>query len=268
MSEHQPPEPPNPEQGVKTYGTDDPDRQAEIEAARAAASAERKSNREKLERYVSYGLNEEDAQALIEHEDMLKERRDAAEAGETERRIHPRIYVRSLVDYTEGHDIGDWIDASQDLEDIHADIRNILSRSLHAHWTGQPAEEWAIHDQDGFGQITLSEYESLDVVCALGKGIAEHGLAFSAWAEINDERDVYTLARFSEAYMGDFGSREEYAEHIVDEMNGDEELAKLSEWTRGIVRFDFEYMIHEMETSGDFRFADHPGGVWVFNGRV
>ncbi|MEU4194855.1 antirestriction protein ArdA [Kribbella sp. NPDC026611] len=275
MSEHEPPTPPpypdGPRpttEGVNTYGTDDPERQAEIEAARTAAADERRANRAKLERYVSYGLNEEDASALIEHEDMLRRRRESAEAGETERRTNPRIYVRSLVDYTEGHDIGDWIDASQDLEDIHADIRNILSRSLHAHWTGQPAEEWAIHDQDGFGQITLSEYESLDVVCALGKGITEHGLAFAAWGEINDERDVYTLARFSEAYLGEYENREAYADHIVDELNGEEELAKLPEWLRDIVRIDYEHMVHEMETSGDVRFADHPGGVWVFNGRV
>jgi antirestriction protein len=268
MSEQQPPQPPNPEHGVNSYGTDDPQRQAEIEAARIAASEDRRAKRAKLERYVSYGLNEEDAQALIDHEDVLNERRDSAEAGEAERRVQPRIYVRSLVDYTEGHDIGDWIDATQDLEDIHADIRNIRSRSLHAHWTGQPAEEWAIHDQDGFGQITLSEYESLDVVCALGKGIAEHGLAFSAWAEISDERDVYTLARFSEAYLGEYENREAYADHIVDELRGEEELAKLPEWLRNIVRIDTEHMVHEMETSGDIRFADHPGGVWVFNGRV
>jgi hypothetical protein len=32
---------------------------------------ERRANRAKLERYVELGMNEEDAQAVIEHEDML-----------------------------------------------------------------------------------------------------------------------------------------------------------------------------------------------------
>ncbi|MEV8375170.1 antirestriction protein ArdA [Kribbella sp. NPDC056861] len=272
MSEHLPPSQPNPE-AVNSYGTDDPEKQAEIETARTAAAEERRVNREKLERYVSYGLNEEDAQGLIEHEQMLQDRRDALLAGdpeqnEADRRIRPRIYVRSLVDYNEGHDIGDWIDASQDLEEIQADIRKILTRSLHAHWTGEAAEEWAIHDQDGFGQITLSEYESLDVVCALGKGITEHGLAFSAWAEISDTRDIFTLERFETAYFGDYENREAYAQHIVDELNGEDELEKLPDWLRDVVRIDLEHMVHEMETSGEVRFADHPGGVWVFNGRV
>lgn len=272
MSEHLPPPQPNPE-SVNSYGTDDPEKQAEIEAARTAAAEERRANREKLERYVGYGLNAEDAQGLIEHEQVLKDRRDALaasdpEQGEADRRIRPRIYVRSLVDHTEGHDIGDWIDASQDLEEIQADIQKILSHSLHAHWTGQAAEEWAIHDQEGFGSVQLHEYESLDVVCSLGKGIAEHGLAFAAWAEISDNRDIYTLERFETAYFGEFENRQAYAEHVFEGMNGEQELQVLPDWMRDIVRVDYERMIHEMETSGEVRFADQPRGVWVFNGRI
>jgi antirestriction protein len=93
-------------------------------------------------------------------------------------------------------------------------------------------------------------------------------MAFSAWAEINDTRDIYTLERFETAYFGDYESREAYAQHIVDELNGDDEIAKLPDWLHDIVRIDLEHMVHEMETSGEVRFADHPGGVWVFNGRV
>jgi hypothetical protein len=126
MSER-PPESTTSEDRFNSYGTVDPEKQADIEAARTAAAEERRANREKLERYVGYGLSEEDAQGLIEHEDMVRQRREAAaagnpEQGEADKRISPRIYVRSLVDHTEGHDIGDWIDASQDLEDIQADI--------------------------------------------------------------------------------------------------------------------------------------------------
>ncbi|MFI5709014.1 antirestriction protein ArdA [Kribbella sp. NPDC051620] len=268
------PAPPNPEQqGANSYGTDDPEKQAEIEAARTAAAEERRANREKLERYVSYGLNEEDAQGLIEHEQMLNDRRAAIaagkpEAGEADKRIRPRIYVRSVIDYTEGHDIGDWIDVSQDLDDIHADIKKILARSLHTHFTKEPAEEWAITSQEGFGEVVLSESESLDIVCALGRGIHEHGMAFAAWAEINDDHDIYTLERFKDAYEGEFEDREAYAKHVFDGMNGEHELEALPKWMRDIVRADYAHMVHEMWTSGDVRFADHPGGVWVFNGRI
>lgn len=272
MSER-PPQPPNQEGGANSYGTDDPDKQAQIEAARTAAAEERRTIREKLERYVALGLGEEDATAVIEHEDMLAARRESTEAGdpeegEAEKRIRPRIYVRSLVDYTEGHDIGDWIDASQDLEAIHADVQAILARSLHTHWTGEPSEEWAIHDYDGFGSVQLHEYESLDIVCALGKGIAEHGQAFAAWAEVNDQRDIYTLGRFETAYFGDYDSREAYAEHVFEEMNGEQELEALPDWVREVVRVDYERMAREMATSGEVQFVEHPRGVWAFNGRA
>ena len=229
MSE-QPPEQPNEEQGVNSYGTDNPAEQARIEQARRAASEERRRKRERLERYVESGLTRDDAEALIEFEDSAQQQREARpEAGEDTEQIRPRIYIRSLVDYNEGHDIGDWIDASQGLEDIHADVQAILARSLHAHWTGQPSEEWAIHDYEGFGSVRLHEYESLDVVCVLGKGIAEHGLAFAAWAEIEDDKDIHTLERFRDAYLGAFDSRQAYAEHIVDDLDGDKALEALPE---------------------------------------
>ncbi|TDU87584.1 antirestriction protein ArdA [Kribbella voronezhensis] len=277
MSEQLPPPQPNGEHGVNTYGTDDPEKQAEIEAARTAAAEERRTNREKLERYVSYGLNEEDAAGLIEHEEMLAARREALaasnpEEGEADKRARPRIYVRSLVDHAEGHDIGDWIDAGQDLEDIQRDVHSILSRSLHAHWTGEPADEWAIHDQEGFGHIELSEHEPLEVVCAIGKGIHEHGLAFAAWAEIHNQLnggiDIHTLARFSDAYLGDFENAEAYAEHIVEEMNGDAALAELPDWLREIVRLDYQRMVEQLNTAPDVHIVDHDRGVWVFDCRV
>ena len=44
------------------------------------------------------------------------------------------------------------------------------------------AEEWAIHDFKGFGLAYISEYESPETVSRLARGIAEHGLAFAAWA--------------------------------------------------------------------------------------
>ena len=41
------------------------------------------------------------------------------------------------------------------------------------------AEEWAIHDYEGFGEMRLSEWESFERVSAIAAGIAEHGAAFA-----------------------------------------------------------------------------------------
>ena len=42
------------------------------------------------------------------------------------------------------------------------------------------AEEWAIHDYEGFGSLRLSESESFQTVSAIAAGIAKHGGAFTA----------------------------------------------------------------------------------------
>jgi len=45
------------------------------------------------------------------------------------------------------------------------------------------AEEWAIHDYEGFGPIRLSEWADLDKVAEIGALIEQHGAAFAAYAE-------------------------------------------------------------------------------------
>jgi len=67
-----------PREGWAEVSADDP--QQAIEAARSAASRERRADREKLERYVEAGLDPGDAEALIEFEHLSHEQR-AAWAG-------------------------------------------------------------------------------------------------------------------------------------------------------------------------------------------
>ena len=63
----------------------------------------------------------------------------------------PKIYAASLSDYNAGVLHGAWIRADQDEDKIEEAITAMLERS------SQPgAEEWAIHDYEGFGSIQLS----------------------------------------------------------------------------------------------------------------
>lgn len=272
MSEHHPHQP-NGEQGVNSYGTDDSAEQAKIEQARADASVERRRNRQRFEHLVEAGLNPEDAQSVVEQEEAERERAQqeasiAPPESEPEPAVSPRIYVRSVIDRRDGHEIGDWVDAGQDADAIRADIDRILARSLHAHWTDEPAVDWEITDIEGFGAISLDPFDSVEIIAALGQGIVEHGEAFAAWAEITDPRDMYLLEQFETAYFGAYDSRQAYAQHVFEAMSGEQELDALPDWIRHIVQIDYERMVHEMETSGEVRFVDHPGGVWVFDGRI
>ena len=43
---------------------------------------------------------------------------------------------------------------------------------------GEKAEEWAIHDHEGFGSLQIGEYTGIERISRLAKGIEEHGTAF------------------------------------------------------------------------------------------
>lgn len=82
----------------------------------------------------------------------------------------PRIYVACLAAYNGGTLHGCWIDAAQDVEDIWREIRQMLASSPEA-----GAEEWAIHDYEGFGPLRLIEFEGIENVHKLARFIDEHG---------------------------------------------------------------------------------------------
>jgi antirestriction protein len=87
--------------------------------------------------------------------------------------ITPRVYIASLSDYNAGWLLGRWIDAAQEPEAIHEEIRAMLGTS------SEPvAEEWAVHDYEGFGLWSPGEYESVETLSAVARLIAEHGEVF------------------------------------------------------------------------------------------
>ena len=67
------------------------------------------------------------------------------------RRTLPRIYVACLSSYNAGRLHGRWIDCDQTAEEIREEIRLMLEESPEP-W----AEEWAIHDYEGFGGLRAS----------------------------------------------------------------------------------------------------------------
>lgn len=123
-----------------------------------------------------------------------------------------RIYVADLAAYNNGRLHGAWIDATQDAEDIAAEVRAMLAKSP------EPgAEEWAIHDFEGFAPLSLSEYDSFERVSAIAQGIEKHGEAFPAWLSNDDSVD---LDDFTEAYAGTWDSEKDFAYNYVDDVGG------------------------------------------------
>eukprot|EP00456_Euglypha_rotunda_P067846 TRINITY_DN5893_c0_g1_i1.p1 TRINITY_DN5893_c0_g1~~TRINITY_DN5893_c0_g1_i1.p1 ORF type:complete len:177 (+),score=39.87 TRINITY_DN5893_c0_g1_i1:124-654(+) len=83
---------------------------------------------------------------------------------------NPRIYVACLAAYNNGILHGAWIDASQEAWAIYDGIRAMLDISPIT-----DAEEWAIHDYEGFEGIELAEYAGIEGVAEKAAFIAEHG---------------------------------------------------------------------------------------------
>lgn len=125
---------------------------------------------------------------------------------------NPKVYVACLAAYNNGRLHGEWIDADHSADELHAAVQRMLAASP------EPgAEEWAIHDYEGFGELRLSEYESLERLAAVASGISEHGEAFAAWLSYDNERDPGDLRAFEDAYRGEWDSLRAYAEDYAEQ---------------------------------------------------
>lgn len=110
------------------------------------------------------------------------------------------IYVASLADYNAGRLHGKHIKIhGQDAEEIYAEIkRDVLGTSR------EPvAEEWAIHDHEGFGKYRVSEYESIERIALFGK-VAQ---------ELDDENDT-------EAFLYWIGASQVDTNDYLDDVDG------------------------------------------------
>jgi len=182
--------------------------------------------------------------------------RTADKGGEKQGVVTPRVYVASLADYNNGELHGAWIDADQDPDELRAEIQNMLGRSL------EPvAEEWAIHDYEGFGPFQVGEYESLEVVSAVALGIAECGLAFAAyasWAGTSEE----ALRQFDNCFLGLWPSLDAYARDMASEFEWDSALEQLPESMRPYVDIDYEALVRDLDS--EVTTIAGPGGVYIF----
>lgn len=183
--------------------------------------------------------------------------------SEAEAALAPSIYVASLADYNNGTLHGRWINAAREAEAIYADIRAMLAQSRE-----ENAEEFAIHDSDQFGTCRIQEFDSIELVSRIARGIKEHGGAFAAWANTNEGESEY-LDNFDEAYLGHYDSAQAFAEQMADDLGYTDELAKLPESLQPYIHFDSATLASDMEMGGDIDVAPDPsGGVWIFDSRT
>jgi len=124
---------------------------------------------------------------------------------------HIRIYVACLAAYNNGYLHGRWIDATLGEAHIWEKTRLMLAAS-----PIEEAEEWAIHDYEGFEGASLNEYASFETVAELAEFIEEHGqlggeLIGHYGGELADARTAL------EHYQGEHTSLADYAQQFTEE---------------------------------------------------
>ena len=149
-----------------------------------------------------------------------------------------RIYVADLAAYNNGFLHGVWIDACDDLEDIKAQINEMLADSPE-----EDAEEYAIHDHEGFEGYSVSEYSGIDELHEIACFIDENpGIGGALLAQFCDDLDEARRA-IEEAYYGCYKSIADYAEELTE---GSCQIPEHLSWY-----VDYERMGRDMEMSGD-----------------
>ena len=125
---------------------------------------------------------------------------------------NPRIYVACLAAYNNGYLHGAWIDADQDADEIRDEIAAMLARS-----PIKGAEDYAIHDYEGFEGVTIKEYAGIDTVARIGAFIAEHGALGAGLLEqfVGDMDQADTALQ--DCYHGQFASLADFMEDLTAE---------------------------------------------------
>jgi len=165
--------------------------------------------------------------------------------------ITPRIYVACLASYNAGKLHGKWIDATQEPEDIQAEVDAMLAES-----TEPFAEEWAIHDHEGLGDI--SESESFERVSAIGQAVDEAGedaaalLAFLDYQPMSDPEDFAHCHAGEPECLDDFA----YEDHLATAARLDDH--PLSGY------IDWKAVGRDMEINNLWTTRSPDGGLFVF----
>jgi antirestriction protein len=169
----------------------------------------------------------------------------------------PRVYVASLSDYNAGRLHGAWIEVDQDDEVIAAEIADVMATSPEPH-----AEEWAVHDYEGFGPLRVPEYISVGSLARIGRGIAENGLAFAGWLSCRGLDDDLNES-FEEHCRGQWPSLTAYVEELLDDL-GVDPAAPAPDWLRPYVSVDVDGLARDM--ASDLEVVEAPdGSVWLFD---
>ena len=173
-------------------------------------------------------------------------------------KTEPQIYVACLAAYNNGKLHGRWISATQDAAAIQGEISEMLKASPEPF-----AEEWAVHDYEGFDEIKLTEWPNIERVSKIAALIEEYEDDFTIWYTHQDGEhfEVEELEeKFLEQWQGAHDSKESFAAELLE---GSGQLAEIPKWMCGY--FDFAAYARDLELGGDYTFVYKHGQTYVYS---
>lgn len=169
--------------------------------------------------------------------------------------LEPRIYVACLAAYNSGQLHGAWIEVDDDAATVRAAIATMLEASPIA-----GAEEWAIHDYEGFGGVEIAEYAGVDRVVEIAAFLRERGTLGALMLEhVGGDLDEAAGA-LDDQYHGVYESLADWVQELT------EETTVIPEALRNYI--DWEAMARDAQLNGDvFTLETSHDQVHVFWGR-
>lgn len=184
------------------------------------------------------------------------------ERAELLQQPRPMVWIACLAAYNNGRLHGEWVDAAVEDEELLAAAQGILDTSP------EPgAEEYAIFDSEEFGAFRVGEYERLETVARVARGIQEHGDAFGVWAQLHDA-DPDMLDNFEDAFLGEYESPEAWAREVLEGLNFDGflRLGSIPEAIQPYLHIDYVGWARDAELGGDVHIEHTPQGrIFVFS---
>lgn len=162
-----------------------------------------------------------------------------------------RIYVACLASYNSGDLFGTWINVDgKDADDLERDVWAMLAKSP-ANTEDQDAEEWAIHDHEGFPEGAVGEFTGLETVATLAEALNEHGKALELILRYYGDLEEALEHLEDGAYQGEYDSLEDWAEQFLEDTGA---LQDVPENLRNYI--DFEAYARDARLGGDVLFIE------------
>jgi antirestriction protein len=141
--------------------------------------------------------------------------------GKAAEALEPRIYVACLAAYNEGRLHGAWIEVGDDVDAVRAAVAAMLAAS-----PALGAEEYAIHDHDGFGGVEVGEHMPLEAVVEIADFLRERGgLGALVLAQVGGDLDAAREA--FEEYRGVYPRLSDYFAELTEETVAVPEILRL-----------------------------------------